>query len=67
MHRTAFLSIGLMLVSVVAAGSAVAQEGESKSVVNEGGPQLVAPENLQLREVPPVSYTHLTLPTNREV
>ena len=52
MHRTAFLSIGLMLVSVVTAGSAVAQEGESKSVVNEGGPQLVAPENLQLREVP---------------
>ncbi|HAA67609.1 MAG TPA: hypothetical protein DCE55_00565 [Planctomycetaceae bacterium] len=52
MHRTAFLSIGLMLVSVVAAGSSVAQEGESKSVVNEGGPQLVAPENLQLREVP---------------
>ena len=52
MHRTAFLSIGWMLLSGVAAGSAAEQEDESKPVANERGPQLVAPENSQLREVP---------------
>ena len=51
MHRTAFLSIGWMLLSGVATGSAAEQEDESKPVANERGPQLVAPENSQLREV----------------
>ena len=52
MHRTAFLSMGFMLLGAGAASSAVAQEDESKPAVTEPAPQLVAPENVRFREVP---------------
>ena len=51
MQRTAFLTMGFILLGAGAAGFAAAQDDQSKPAT-ERGPRLVAPENSQLREVP---------------